>query len=367
LKPRRKIPFAVPYITKEDVKAVAETIRRTQLSQGPKVEEFERAFAKYLGVKYAVAVFNCTVALHVALAALGIGQGDEIIVPPFTFIATANAVVYQNAKPVFADIDSKTYNIDPNQVKKAITSKTKAIIPVHYGGHPAEMDEIMEIAEKHDLTVIEDAAEAHGAEYKGKKAGNLAHIACFSFYPNKSMTTGEGGMIVTNDAKLAETMKLLRSHGQDYRYHHVLLGYNYRMTELQAALGVVQLKRLDKIVNCKQKLARYYTEQLSETAGLEPPYVSPHVKHGYFLYTIRVKKRDQVQTQLEKSGIETRVCFPSVHLQPIYRQLYGYKGGEYPVSEKASDTVLSIPIHYSVSTDDQEYIVKHLKEALITV
>lgn len=367
MKPRRKIPFAVPYITNEDVAAVAETVRRAQLSQGSKVEEFEQAFANYLGVKHAVAVFNCTVALHVALAALGIKQGDEVIVPPFTFIATANAVVYQNARPVFADIDPKTYNIDPNQVKKAITPKTKAIIPVHYGGHPAEMDEIMEIAEKHGLTVIEDAAEAHGAEYKGKKAGSLAHVACFSFYPNKSMTTGEGGMIVTNDDKLAETMKLLRSHGQDYRYHHILLGYNYRMTELQAALGVVQLKRLDKIVNYKQTLARYYNEQLSGTEGLELPYVSPHVKHGYFLYTIRVKNRDQVQTHLEKKGIETRICFPSVHLQPIYRQLYGYKGGEYPVSEKASDTVLSIPIHYSLSMDDQEYIVKHLKEALKTV
>jgi len=318
-------------------------------------------------VKHAIAVCSGTAALHVSLAAIGVGPGDEIIGPSFSFIATANCVLYQGAKPIFADIDPLTYNIDPEQIKKKITKKTRAVVPVHYGGQPADMDSILEIAETHDMHVIEDAAEAHGALYKGKKAGNLGDLNCFSFYPNKNMTTAEGGMITTNDEELASKMRMIRSHGQDRRYHHVMLGYNYRMTDIQASLGLVQLKRLDWVVEKKVECADYYNEQINTIRGnkIRTPYSAPHATHAYMFYAIKFENketRDKAILKLEEKLVETRVAFPPIHLQPLYRNLYGYAEGCLPVTEEVSDTILCLPIYPHINQEQQEYILSALKD-----
>lgn len=363
LKKSYRIPVANPYFTEDEKKAVLEVLESKQLSQGPKVAEFEGKFAEYVGVKHAIAVSNGTVALHTALSAIEVNSRDEVIVPSYSFIAPANAVLYQKAKPVFVDIDPKTYNLNPNRIEKAVTKRTRAIIPVHYGGQSADMNPIMEIAEDHNLIVIEDAAEAHGSEYKGKIAGSLGHMACFSFYPNKNMTTGEGGMITTNNDVLAEKMREIRNHGQDSRYHHVTLGYNYRITELQAAIGLVQLKRLPWVVERKIELAHNYDIALANVDGVKTPYVAPYAKHTYMLYALEVKNRDRVQQRLEEKGIETRICFPPIHLQPLYRELFGYNGGEFPITEETARKNLCIPIYPQMSNKEQNYVIDHLKKA----
>ena len=308
-----------------------------------------------------------TAALHTSLAAINVGAGDEVIVPSFSFIATANCVLYQGAKPVFADIDPLTYNVDPEQIKKKITKNTRAIIPVDYGGQPADIDSILEIAAKHDLYVIDDAAEAHGAIYKGKKAGSLGSLNCFSFYPNKNMTTAEGGMITTDNEELALKMRMIRSHGQDRRYHHVMLGYNYRMTDIQASLGLVQLKRLDWVVEKKVERANYYSKQISKMYGnkIKTPFSVPHSTHVYMFYAIRFQNkeiRDNAILNLEEKSVETRVAFPPIHLQPLYRNLYGYAEGYLPVTEEVSDTILCLPIYPHISREEQEYVLSALRD-----
>lgn len=358
------VRIANPYLDESDAKAVYDVVKSGRLSEGPKVEEFEKRFAEYCAVKHAIAVFNGTVALHLCLAAIGIGPGDEVIVPSFSFISTANVALYQNAKPVFCDIRPDTYNLDQDKIEAKVTPKTKAVMPVHYGGQTAEMDQIMEIAEKYDLAVIEDAAEAHGSTYKGKKAGSIGDAGCFSFYPNKNMTTGEGGIITTDNDDLAERLRMMKSHGQDRRYHHIVLGYNYRMTELQAALGIVQMSRLEKSIEARGEVAQRYAERLSSIPEVVTPFLNPGNRHTYMLYTIRVPRRDQVQAYLERTGIETRIAFPPIHLQPLYRNLYGYAGGELPVTEDAANSVLSIPIYYGLEESKQDYVVNHLRKAL---
>ena len=362
-----KIPFADPYITRDDVNAVAKAVKEKMFSQGKYVQAFEAQFARYIGTKYAVAVSSGTAALHVSLATISVRSGDEVIVPSFSFVATANCVLYQGAKPVFADIDPLTYDIEPEQIKKKITNKTKAIIPVHYGGQPADMDSIREIAEKHHICVVEDAAEALGALYKGKKAGCLGDLNCFSFYPNKSVTTAEGGIITTNNEELALRMRMIRSHGQDKRYHHVMLGYNYKMTDIQAALGLVQLNRLDWIVEKKVERANYYSEQIDKMCGnkIKIPYVAPYATHAYMFYAIRFqnrKIRDKAILELEAKQVETRVAFPPIHLQPLYVDLYGYVKGHLAVTEKVFDTILCIPIYPHIAKEDQDYALSVLKE-----
>jgi len=360
---KKVIPIADPYITEEDVEAVAMAIKNKRLSQGEYVENFEREFANYLQRKYALATMNGTTALHLAVLAIGVKLGDEVIVPSFTYVATANCVLYVGAKPVFVDIDPKTYNMDPKQVEEAITPKVKAIISVHYGGQIADMDPILEIAERHDLHVIEDASEALGATYKGRGAGTIGEVGCFSFSPNKNMTTGEGGMLVTDDGEIAGKVRLLRRHGQDSRYHHVTLGFNYRMTDMQAALGIVQLKRLDWVIQKKREAAEYYGELLSDINIIEPPYVKPGVNHTYMFYTIKFSEkdiRDRVMQHLENVGVETAIAFPPVHLQPFLRSLYGYEEGYLPVTEDSADRVLSLPIYPHIQREDQEFVVKSI-------
>lgn len=362
-----KVPLADPYITDEDVTAVAKAVKEKKLSQGEYVQRFEEEFCRYVGVKRSVAVCNGTAALHVALAAIGIKPGDEVVVPSFSFVATANCVLYQGAKPVFADIDPLTYNVEPNRIEKKITSNTKAVIPVHYAGQPADMDPICEMAKRHGIYIIEDAAEAHGALYKDRKAGNLADMGCFSFYPNKNMTTCEGGMVTVNDDELAERMEMIRSHGQDKRYHHVILGFNYRMTDVQAALGTVQLRRLDWVIEEKVKKAAHYNKEIKERFSKEvsPPYVAPDATHVYMFYPVRFRSkemRDKAAVRLEEKGIETRVAFPPIHLQPLYQDLFNYKRGCLPTTEEVSDTILCIPIYPHITQETQDYVIGALKE-----
>ena len=364
---KRFIPIAKPIIGDDDIQAVVKVLKSGMLAQGEEVRLFEQEFAKYIGVRHAIAVVNGTAALDIALKVLGISPGDEVITTPFTFIATANAILFQGAKPVFADIDPKTYNLDPNDVLEKITNKTKAIIVVHLYGQPADMKAFKEIAEDHRFYLIEDAAQAHGAEFMGKKIGSWGDIAIFSFYSTKNMTTGEGGMITTNSSEFAEKAKLLRNHGQSEKYLHVELGWNLRMTNIAAALGRVQLRKLDKFNEIRRRNAELLTKGLSSIKGITPPYVDPRAKHVFHQYVIRVEDefpltRDELRAYLREKGIDTAIHYPRpIFQQPLYRKL-GYPQDICPNSIDASRHVLSLPVHPLVSEDDIEYIVRVISE-----
>ena len=363
----KKIPYADPYITEEDVNAVAEAVRDKRLSQGEYVARFEQEFAEHMNRKHGVAATNGTAALHLGVLAAGIQPGDEVIIPSFTFAATANCVLYVQGKPVFVDIDPNTFNVDPESVEKAITPKTKAIIVVHFGGQMADMDPIMESAGRHGLTVIEDATEAHGATYKNRQAGAIAKVGCFSFYPNKNMTTGEGGMLVTDDSEIADEARLLRNHGQVSRFQHIKIGYNYKMSDILAALGLTQLKRLEWVLQKKKEAAQVYEELLSGIEGIQTPYVMPTASHTYMFYTLKFtgdSARDRVMQNLAQDGIETVVAFPPLHLQPIYRSLCKFSEDSLGVTEDCSNRVLSLPIYPHILRQDQEFIVKSILEEM---
>lgn len=359
------IPIARPVISEEEADSVKEVLFSGRLAQGAKVEEFEEAFARYVGTKYAVAVNSGTAALHLALLAHAIGKGDEVITTPFTFIATANSILFTGAKPVFVDIDERTFNIDPRQIEERITPRTKAIMPVHLYGQPCEMDEITAIARKHGLAVIEDACQAHGAEYRGKKVGSFG-TGCFSFYPTKNMTTGEGGIIATDDPDVAEKAKMLRNHGQKERYRHVTLGFNLRMTDVAAAIGLCQLRKLDPFNEQRMRNAKSFTEAFRNVKGLVAPYVSPNVKHVFHQYTIRVTDefgvpRDALRQELARRGIGTEVYYPlPIHRQPLYLEL-GYDE-HLPRSERAAREVISLPIHPTLKAQERADILAALTQ-----
>jgi len=350
-----KIPFAEPWVGEEEARRVYEAVRRRMLRYGDNIEAFEKAIADYIGVKYAVAVSSGTAALHVAVLALGISLEDDVIVPAFSCAPPALAAVLCGARPVFADIEEETLNLSPEDVKARITERTKAIVPIHYAGHPAEMDEIKEIAEDHGLYLIEDAAEALGAVYRGKKAGSLGDVAILSFSPNKTITTGEGGMILTDDAEIFERCRIIRDYGQRGRFNYVTIGNNYRMTELQAAMGVVQAKKIEEIVLRKNKVAKKYDELLGGINQIRIPIVKPYVRHAYMSYYVRVprKFRDELRRYLEMKSIETRIYFPPLHKQLAYCK---YSDRELPVTEKVYSEILNIPIS-PLMTDSQIYYV----------
>ncbi|NYB27568.1 MAG: DegT/DnrJ/EryC1/StrS family aminotransferase [Methanobacteriaceae archaeon] len=358
------IPIAQPLISDEEIDEVVKVLKSGFIAQGPKVAEFEEKFAEYIGVEHAVATTSGTTALHLALLSLGIEKGDEVITTPFSFAATANSILFTGATPVFADINSQTYNINPQKIQEAITDKTKAIMPVHLYGQPANMGPIRKIAEEHNLWIIEDAAQAHGAQYQDQMVGSLGDMACFSFYPTKNMTTGEGGMITTDSDELADVARMLRSHGEGERYNHTILGYNFRMTDIAAAIGLVQLKRLDHFTKSRIENAEYLTTHINTIEGITPPFVLDKVKHVFHQYTVRVEngKRDDVKDFLTGLGIGTGVHYPkTIYDQKLYQDL-GI-GGNCPQAEKAASQVLSLPVHPGLSTEDLTEIVDLLEEA----
>jgi len=364
-----EISLASPNIGEEEARAVYDVVKTGWLNEGKKVESFENNFAEFIGTKYAVAFFNGTVALHSVLAALNLKPGDEVIVPSFTFISTANSVIFTGAKPVFADIDEKTFNLSPDDVNEKISDRTRAIIPVHYGGQAADMKPLCEIADDRNLLVVEDAAEAHGATYQDKKVGTFGNAGMFSFTPTKNITTGEGGMITTNDEKLSERLRLLKNHGSSSPYHHIILGYNYRMTEMQAAIGIEQLKKLNMIIDLKQKNQEYLTKKLSSIHGLTPPFVPADRKHVYMLYTIKIDEketgvsRDTFMQKLQEKGIMTKIYFPPVHMQPYYRE-NGYSDVMLSVTEKIYHSVCSLPCYSQLTKTELDYMINVIKRVI---
>jgi len=356
------IPIAKPLLDEMEIDAVSNVLRSGMIAEGAQVAKFEAAFANYIGVEHAVAVNSGTAALHAALLAHRIGAGDEVITTSFSFIATANSILFTGAKPVFADIEADTFNIDSNDILNKITSKTKALMPVHLYGHPAEMKAIMEIAEDRNLVVIEDACQAHGASYGGKKVGSFG-TGGFSFYPTKNMTTSEGGMITTNDKAVADRAKMVRSHGSKQRYLHEMVGYNLRMTDISAAIGLVQLDKLNDFTSKRQKNAKVLSDGLRDIDGITIPVIRNDCEHVFHQYTIRVEKRDELATILNDSGIGTGTYYPiPIHKQPIYKEL-GYDD-KLPECEKAAMESLSIPVHPGVSNNDLNEIIENVKNGV---
>jgi dTDP-4-amino-4,6-dideoxygalactose transaminase len=321
-----------------------------QFVLGAEVAEFEREFASYVGVSHAIGVNTGTSALHLSLLALGIGPGDEVITVPFTFVATVAAIGYTGATPVFVDIDPVSYTMDPSRLEDAITPRTRAIMPVHLYGQPADMGGIMEVAERYDLPVIEDACQAHGAEYLGRRAGSIGDLGCFSFYPGKNLGAyGEGGMITTWNAELARKVRLLRDWGAEQKYAHIVKGYNHRLDELQAAILRVKLRHLEGWTEARRALARGYGELLGEAFGT--PVEMPYARHVYHVYSVRVEDREAVRESLHDHGIQTGVHYPiPVHLQPAWADL-AHRRGDFPVSERAADEVLSLPLYPELDDD----------------
>src|SRR5256886_8731259 len=355
------IPIARPILGEEELAAVREVLASGMLAQGPKVKAFEATFARDLGRKHGIAVANGTAALHIALLAHTIGKGTEVIVPPLTFFATASTVLLCGAKPAFVAVAGSQYNLDPAKVASSINRKTSAIMPVHLYGQTTEMEPIVDSAKEHGIAVIEDAAQAHGAEYHGKKAGNLGDTACFSFYATKNMTTGEGGMIVTDNDEIAEKARLFRDHGQSSKYQHVLVGFNYRMTEIAAAIGLVQLKKLDGWVKQRRANASALTKGLEGIDGLLPPSEGNWMVHSYYQYIVRREdsfpiSRDEIVRRLTEDGVGCRPSYP----MPLYQQkaLRDLRiRGRCPVAEDVVPRLFELPVHPGVSAPDIERII----------
>jgi len=368
----RKIPFSRPSFSKDDLDEIAMKIREVLksgwLTSGPVVTEFEEKFADFIGADFAVAVNSCTAALHSILLALEIGEGDEVIVPSNTFVATANAALYVGAKPVFADSDPETFNISPEEIENKITEKTKAIIVVHLGGNPCDMDEILKIAERNDLFLIEDAAHAHGAKYQGRNCGTFGIAAAFSFYPTKIMTTGEGGVVTTNDRELAEKIRLIRNHGREsYGPSGIVdLGFNYRMSDINAVIGLSQLKHMSEYIRNRNVIAKFYDDELPDLDWLTPQKVREGNLSSYYAYIVKVEDdapitRDELMSKLHEKGIGTSILYYPVHLQPFYRKLYGFNNGVLPVSEDLGERIMALPIYNNMSIEDAKYVMDTIK------
>ncbi|HNR44594.1 MAG TPA: DegT/DnrJ/EryC1/StrS family aminotransferase [Methanofastidiosum sp.] len=356
------IPIAKPSIAQEEIEAVKSVLMSGNIAQSKKVDEFEKQFADYIGTEHAISTSNGTTALHVALLSNGIGKGNEVITTSFTFVATANSVLFTGAKPVFVDIDPNSFNLDASLIEDKITEKTRAIMPVHLYGQAADLKAINEICEDHNLILIEDAAQAHGAKFDGKKVGSFG-TGCFSFYPTKNMTTSEGGMITTNDKSVYEKARKYRNHGQEKRYYYDALGFNFRMTDICAAIGICQLKKLDGFNKTRQKNAEYFSKKLSKLDYLQCPKTTPNKEHVFHQYTLRIKdgRRDEVIQGLEKAGIGYGIYYPMpLHKQPLYIEL-GYKD-KLIETEKAAGEVISIPVHPLLNKEEIERIVSFFEE-----
>jgi UDP-4-amino-4,6-dideoxy-N-acetyl-beta-L-altrosamine transaminase len=375
------LPYGRQTIDEEDIQAVVAVLRSDWLTTGPKVAEFEEAFAAYIGTKYAVSFSSGTAALHGTAFAAGLTKGDEAITAPMTFAATANCMLYQGARPVFADVCPDTLNLDPGKAAAAVTSRTRAIFPVDYAGHPADVDAVLDLASKHGLTVVEDACHALGATNRGQRAGSNAHMAIFSFHPVKHVATGEGGMVTTNDPKFADSLRRFRSHGiaSDARqrqasgrwyYEMVDLGYNYRLTDIACALGLSQMKKLDGNLARRRAIAKRYGEALGKLPGVTVPAVRAEVEPAWHLYPIRLQleklrgDRGEVFKALRAENIGVNVHYIPVHLHPYYQQKFGYRGGEYPVAEDAYQRLISLPMFQGMSDRDVEDVIMAVEKVL---
>tara|TARA_B100000315_G_scaffold243958_1_gene267935 strand:+ start:344 stop:1501 length:1158 start_codon:yes stop_codon:yes gene_type:complete len=376
------IPLTKPTIEENEIEEVIKVLKSGWLTTGPKVTEFEENMQKYLGCKKAIGLSSCTGGLHIALAALGIKKGDEVIVPTYTFAASAHVVAWLGAKPVLVDVEKDTFNIDPKKIKGAITDKTKAIIPVHFAGHSCDMDRIMAIAEKHNLYVIEDAAHAIGTDYKGKKIGNFGNATAFSFYATKTITTAEGGMVVTNDEELGKKLKRYSYFGVDkdafnryadkgnWYYEIVELGYKYNMDNIQGALGLEQLKKLESFIERRRELANLYTSLLKGVPGIIVPLEKEYTKHSYHLYPILLDientsmSRDEFIDKLKEYKVGASVHFIPLHLHPYYQKTYDYKKGDFPTAEYLFDREVSLPLYPGMSEEDIRYVAETVREII---
>ena len=360
-----KIPLAKPVFDKEMEHAAVDALRNEHFVMGESVYKFEEEFAKFCGTKYGVSTASGTSALQLSLLALGLNGGDEVITTPYSFIATANVTLHVNSLPVFADVDLMTRNLDPRSVKARVTSRTKAIMPVHLYGYPAEMDAIMDIAKDRGLAVVEDACQAHGAEYHGRRAGSIGDVGCFSFYPSKNMTVcGDGGMLVTNNEEVAKKVAKLRDCGRVSHYEHDMIGFTSRLNTVSAAIGRVQLRRVEEWNRMRRRRAAWYKHLLDDIGEIiVPPGESSSVKPVFHLYVIRSIERNRLKTWLEENGVQCGIHYPiPIHLQPIYESMYGYQGGHYPNTELLSKTVLSIPMFPDLTKEEIEYVCEKIGE-----
>ncbi len=360
------IPVAEPKLGGNELKYVTDCISSGWISSiGKYIKKFEEEFSNFSDTKYGIATSSGTTALHLALATFGIGKSDEVIIPTLSFIATANCVTYTGAKPIFVDSEPRTWNMDPDKIKEKITDKTKAIVPVHLYGHPVDMDPIMDLAKEHSLVVIEDAAEAHGAEYRKRKVGGIGHVGCFSFYGNKIITTGEGGMITTNDEEFMNKAMMLRDHAmsKEKRYWHPFMGYNYRMTNMQAAVGLAQVEKIEEYIEIKRKNAKKYNEKLGGISSITLPPEMEWAKNVYWLYSILVDNipREDFTTRLRENEIDTRPFFYPMHTQPPYAD---YSDGNLEVAEDIAKRGVSLPSATTLKDDEIDYICKIIAETL---
>jgi len=372
------LPYGHHWIDDEDIAAVVETLKSDWITQGPKIEEFESKVADYCGVKYAVAVSSGTTALHAACAVAGISQTDEAITTPLTFAATANAVVYNNGRPVFADIREDTLNIDPEEIRGRISPRTKAIIPVDFAGHPADLDEIKKIAAQHELVIIEDSTHSLGAEYKGRKIGSLADMTVFSFHPVKIITTGEGGMILTDNENYYHKLKIFRHHGilkgnsekGAWYYEINSPGHNFRITDIQCALGISQLKKLNSFIERRREIAAKYNKAFSQMDEVITPVEAGYVKSAYHIYTIQLKTdllkadRKEIFDVLRAENIGVNVHYMPLHLQPFYQREFGYSQGDFPKAERYYERAITVPIFPKMTDDDVKDVIKAVQKVI---
>ena len=368
-----QIHLSRPDITEKEIEAVCAVLRSPNLSLGPKLHEFENAFTKYIGKKRAIAVNSGTSGLYLAMLALGIGPGDEVITTPFTFIATSNTVIMAGAKPVFVDIDPTSLNINPAEIEAKITKNTKAIMPVEVFGNPAGFDKVCEIAQKHKLTVIEDSCEALGSALNGKKAGTFGKVSTFAFYPNKQITTGEGGMILTDDDDVADMCLSLRNQGRGTGggwLAHERLGFNYRLSDINCALGIVQLSRIDEIKAKRKQAAKFYQEMLADDNRLIVPTEPAGSDMSWFVFVIRLaehfnkQQRDGIIKSMKEQGIQVSNYFPTVHLQPFMVEKFGYKEGDFPITESIGQRTIALPFYNNLTKDEVSQVCKILKKCL---
>lgn len=373
------LPFHRPSLDEREIAAVVDVMRSGWLTTGAKAHEFENNFAAFVGARFALAVNSCTAALHLALEAIGLKSGDEVLLPTLTFTATAEVVTYFGAKPVLVDSEPEYFNLDPDDLSKRLTRRTKAIMPVHFAGHPCKMDDVLEFAERNGLAVVEDAAHAFPAKYKGRNVGTLSPLTAFSFYATKTLTTGEGGMIVTDNQELAARMTLMRLHGMSkdawnryqqhgsWRYDVVAPGFKYNLTDLQAAIGLVQLEKAESLRSQRARIAERYTQGLQDSVGFQVPRVSDDVQHAWHLYVVVMSPemlridRDEVIEELGKRGIGCSVHFIPLHLHSYYERTWGYVRGQFPVAEKYFNGCISLPIYPTMTDDEVDRVVEAIR------